>query len=98
EDGVTQRRDVSASDGSSSSVGVLVLRDERQGRLQQDLEVEQDGPVFDVEEIELDALLDLLVGVDFAAPAVDLGPAGNAGLDAMAGEVAVNDLIEEAIL
>src|SRR6266536_3318560 len=45
----------------------------------------------------LDAPLDLLFGVGLAAPAVDLRPAGDPGLDAMAREVAVDRLIIEPI-
>src|SRR6185369_17678585 len=61
-------------------------------------EVEQDRPVLDVIEIELDALLDLLLIVDLAAPAVDLGPAGDAGLDAMPRKIAGDRLVEQAAL
>ena len=43
----------------------------------------------------LDAALDLLVGIGFAAPAVDLRPAGDAWLHAMAGEIAVDRIIVE---
>src|SRR6185437_14879183 len=41
-------------------------------------------------KIVLDALLDLLMRVGFAAPAVYLCPAGDAGLHAMASEIAVD--------
>src|SRR5579859_3106313 len=78
------------------SIRVLILRQQRQRRLQQNVGVEQRRPVLDVVEIELDALLDLLFVVDLAAPAVDLGPAGDTGLDAVAGEIAVNGLVEQA--
>src|SRR4051812_6752939 len=44
-------------------------------RQPQDAQVEQRRPVRDVVEIELDALAERRV----AAPAVDLGPAGDAG-------------------
>ena len=46
----------------------------------------------------LDAALDFLLGVGFAAPAIDLRPAGDAGLDAMAREIAVDGLIVEPVL
>src|SRR6476620_4437019 len=46
----------------------------------------------------LDALLDLLGRSEFAAPAVDLRPSGDAGLDAMAGEIAVDCFVELAVL
>src|SRR5271156_5571152 len=80
---------------SAGSVSVFVLRNQRQRRLEKNVEVEQHRPVLDVIEIELDALLDFLFIVDLAAPAVDLGPAGNAGLDAVAGEIAVDGFIEQ---
>src|SRR4051794_36955112 len=56
-------------------VRVLAPRQQRDRRLQQDVDVEQHRPVLDVIEIELDALLDLLFVVDLAAPAIDLRPA-----------------------
>src|SRR6202023_3803110 len=56
----------------------------------EDLEVEGQGPVLDVVEVVLDALLDRGV----AAPAVHLRPAGDAGLDAVAEHVA-RDLVLE---
>src|SRR5215217_7496078 len=83
---------------TTSSVSVLVLGHQRQRRLEQNVEIEQHRPILDVIEIELDALLDLLVGVDFAAPAVDLRPAGDPGLDAMAREIAVDGLVEQPAL
>src|ERR1051325_2116696 len=73
---------------ATGSVRVLVPRQQRDRRFQQDVEVEQHRPVLDVIEVELDALLDLLFIVDLAAPAVDLRPAGDAGFDAVAREIA----------
>src|SRR5215468_10432983 len=81
-----------------TSIRVLVLGQQRQRRLGKDDEIEQHRPVLDVIEIELDALLDLLFIVDLAAPAVDLRPAGDAGLDAMAREVAVDRFVEQTAL
>ena len=72
-------------------------REQRERRLEQDVEVEQHRPVVDVVEVVLDALLDLLGGVGLAAPAVDLRPAGDAGLDLVAGEVAVDDVVVEPV-
>src|SRR4051794_10177598 len=69
---------------AQNSIRVLVSRQQRDRRFQQDVDVEQHRPVLDVIQIELDALLDLLFIVDLAAPAVDLRPAGDAGLYAMA--------------
>src|SRR6202043_2733283 len=79
-------------------VGVLVPGHQSHRRLEQNVEIEQHRPVLDVVEVELDALLDFLLAVDLAAPAVDLGPAGNAGLDAVAGEIAVDRLVEQPAL
>src|ERR1700731_1638598 len=83
---------------SAASIGVLVLRHQSHGRFEQNVEVEKHRPVFDVIEIELHALLDFFLVVDFTAPAVDLRPAGDAGLDAMAREIAVNGLVEQPAL
>src|SRR6266403_4813664 len=79
-------------------IGVLVLRHQRQRRLEKNVELEQPRPVLDVVEIELDALLDFLFAVDFAAPAVDLRPAGDARLDAVAREIAVHRFVEQPAL
>src|SRR5687768_17974005 len=60
----------------------------------EDLEVEADGPVLDVIQVVLDPLLERGV----AAPAVDLRPAGDAGLDLVAQHVlrdAVLELLDE---
>src|SRR5687767_3934374 len=59
-----------------------------------DFDVERDGPVFDVVEVELDTLFERGV----AAPAVYLRPAGDAGLDLVAQHVlrdAVLELLDE---
>src|SRR5437660_1795061 len=59
-----------------------------------DLEIERDRPVLDVVEVVLDAFLERRV----AAPAVDLRPAGDAGLDLVAEHVlrdAVLELLDE---
>ena len=47
------------------------------------MEVEPDGPVFDVVDVVLDAAGEVVA----AAQAVDLGPAGHAGFHQVAGEV-----------
>src|SRR4051812_41481633 len=83
---------------AQNSIRVLVPRQQRDRRFQQDVDVEQHRPVLDVIQIELDALLDLLFIVDLAAPAVDLRPAGDAGLDAVAREIAVDGLVEQPAL
>ena len=69
----------------------------RNGVRSENVEVKHDRPVFDVEKIVLDAPLELLVRVGLAAPAVDLRPAGDAGLHAVAGEIAVDDLLVEPV-
>src|ERR1700759_1026574 len=81
----------------SSSVRVLGL-EKRQRRLQQNGNVKQQRPVLDVIKIVFDALLDLFWGIQFAAPAIDLGPAGNAGLDAMPRKIAIDRFVELAVL
>ena len=45
----------------------------------------------------LDAALDLFLAVGLAAPAMDLGPAGDARLDPMAREIAVHRLVVEML-
>src|SRR4051794_3069882 len=82
----------------TNSIRVLAPRQQRDRRFQQDVDVEQHRPVLDVIQIELDALLDLLFIVDFAAPAVDLRPTGDAGLYAVAREVTVDGFVEQAAL
>src|SRR5450631_2435989 len=84
--------------GHDGSISVLVLHHQRQWRLEQNVEIEQHRPVLDVIEIELDALLDFLLAVDLAAPAIDLRPAGNPGLDAVAREIAVDGRVEQSAL
>src|SRR6266404_1833002 len=79
-------------------VSVLAFRHQRRRRLEQNVKIEQHRPVLDVVEIELDALLDFLFAVDFAAPAVDLRPAGDARLDAVAREIAVHRFVEQPAL
>src|SRR5262245_44788271 len=64
-------------------VGVVGTED-RAERLEDDVEVEPHRPVVDVVEIVLDALADLVDRVGLATPAVDLRPAGDAGLHAVA--------------
>ncbi len=79
------------------SIGVLPLQ-QAERRISDDVEIEQYGPALDIFEVELHAALDFLGRIDLAAPAIDLRPAGDAGLDAMAGEIAVDDLVPEAML
>src|ERR1700722_5271720 len=80
------------------SIGVLVLCHQNQRGLEKNVEVEQNRPVLDVVEVELHALLDFFLVVDFAAPAVDLRPAGDAGFDTVAREIAVDGLVEQPAL
>src|SRR4051812_41269174 len=63
-----------------ASVSEGVAMEAAHQRQPHDLDVERDRPVLDVVEIVLDPLLERRV----AAPAVDLGPAGDPGLDLVA--------------
>src|SRR6516225_4636819 len=76
-------------------VCVLAFSHQRDRRLQENIDIEQHGPILDVGEVELDALLDLFFAVDFAAPPVDLGPAGDTRLDAMTRKITVYCLVKE---
>src|SRR5271155_1114207 len=80
------------------SVSVFVPGHQRQRRLEKNVKIEQHRPVLDVIEVELDALLDFLFAVDFTAPAVDLRPAGDSWLDAVAREISVDRLVEQPAL
>src|ERR1051325_2873008 len=86
-----------AQPAMQSSVRVLGPEQRDRGP-HQDVEVEQHRPVLDVVEVVLDAVLHLLGAGELAAPAVDLRPAGDAGLDSVAGEIAVDRLVELAVL
>jgi hypothetical protein len=57
----------------------------RQAKRESDKKRER-GPPNDVDLSSIRALLDFLLGVGFAMPAVDLRPADNAGLHATAGK------------
>src|SRR3954453_3701790 len=76
----TQRNKSARTAPAQNSIRVLVPRQQRDRRFQQDVDVEQHRPVLDVIQVKLDALLDLLFIVDLAAPAVDLRPTRDAGL------------------
>src|SRR5687767_5640160 len=75
--------------GIGFSVRVLVEEPLDHGQ-PHDLEVQHQRPVLDVVQVVLDALLDGRV----AAPAVDLGPAGQAGADLVAQHVLGDALLE----
>src|SRR3974390_1595321 len=71
--------------GSSAGASISIPGEKpSRERAGQDLEIEQQRPVLDVVEIELDPLLD----AGLTPQAVDLGPAGDAGLDLVAQVVA----------
>src|SRR5438128_338352 len=74
---------------SWASVRMLLAEAAEEGQ-DQDLHVEQQRPVLDVVQVVLDPLLDRRV----AAPAVDLGPAGDAALDPVAQHVLRDALLE----
>src|SRR6185312_14757408 len=79
-----------------SSVGIFrVQQGER--RQCQNLDVQDQRPVLDILQVAIDATLDFFPSVGFAAPAVDLGPACDAGLDLETGEVAVDHLIIKGV-
>src|ERR1700686_3518668 len=86
------------SESKPASISVLAPRHQRQRRLEENVEIEQYRPVLDVIEVEFDPLLDLLLAVDLAAPAVDLCPPSDAGLDAVTGEVSVHRVVEQPAL
>src|SRR5690606_15602823 len=64
---------------------------------EQDVEVEQDGPVFDIVEVVVHPLHDLFDRVGLAPPAVDLCPAGHARFDAMTGKIAFHGFVIELV-
>src|SRR6266542_4019409 len=78
------------------SIRVLSLH-QRERSLRQYVQIEQHRPVLDIVEIAGDALLDFVLAIDLAAPAVDLRPAGDAGFHPMTGEVTVHRLIEQSV-
>src|SRR5690606_21218301 len=55
-------------------------------------------PVLDIVEVIFRAHAYLLLGIGLPAPAVDLSPAGNAGLHPVAGEIAVDHLEIESVV
>src|SRR3954451_994923 len=59
------------------SVGVFVFRYQRERGCQKTVEIEQNGPILDVIQIDRDTFVDLVAAVDCAAPAVDLRPPGD---------------------
>src|SRR3984885_8100093 len=67
----------------SASISVAITG-RRQHGAEDDLQIEPERPVVDVEQVVLEAPAHLLVGVDLAAAAVDLRPAGDARLDVVA--------------
>src|SRR6185437_5330713 len=75
----------------AASVGVAVDEADEE-RATEDPEVEPDRPVLDVVEVVLHALVHPVERRRLAAPAIDLSPASDAGLDAVAVEVAIDQL------
>src|SRR5690606_4059132 len=63
-----------------------------------DLQIEQKRPVLNIVEVVFDTLPDLFLRIQFAAPTVDLGPAGHAGLHPVAGKIAVHYLVKQAVV
>src|SRR5690606_19259145 len=66
--------------GRMGSISMFVLEYERDG-FGDDVHVQPERPVAQIGQIVVDALLHFLEAVGLAAPAVDLGPARDAGLD-----------------
>src|SRR5690606_26950487 len=83
--------------GSRAASVCMIGLQQGKRRNREDVEVEQDRPVLDVVEVVLDPTLDLFTGVGLAAPTLDLGPAGDARLDLVAGKIAVDDVGVEAV-
>ena len=80
-----------------ASVSVLGLK-QSQRCSAEDVQVKKRGPIFDIVQVELDAFLDFCFIVDLTAPTVNLRPPGDAGLDAMACEIAIDRLVEQSVL
>src|SRR4051812_27423862 len=78
------------------SIGILCT-EQRERRAGEDVEIEQQRPVLDVEEVVLHASLDFLGGIGLTAPAVNLRPAGDAGFYAMTGKITVHCIIIEPL-
>src|SRR5574340_1136333 len=70
-----------------TSVSPPVPENDQYG-FQDDMQIEAQRPVAQVIEIVVDARLHLVQGAGLAAIAVDLGPAGDAGLDLVADHIA----------
>src|SRR5581483_9471288 len=62
-------------------------------RSDSDLDVQPQAPIIDVPQIMLHALLHLLERAGFSAITINLGPAGDAGLDVVAEGVVADDLL-----
>jgi len=76
------------------SVGFLVADDGEIGGTQDDLDVEQEGPVLKVEDIEPSAVFEVLLRGEFAPVAGDLGESGDAWSVEVSKHVSVDDLRE----
>src|ERR1051326_223966 len=83
--------------GEEKSIRVRVCR-RRQHRAHDDFQIQPQRPVVDVEQVVLDALAHLVFGVDGAAEAVDLGPAGDARLDVVAAAREADALLVFAVV
>ena len=83
--------------GICGSVSVLSLK-QSQRRSAKNVQVKKRGPIFNIVQVELDALLDFCFIVDLTAPTVNLRPTGDTGLDTMACEIAIDRLVEQSFL
>ena len=80
----------------TNSIGVAGLQ-QSHGRFQEDGDIEEEGPILDVVDVAFDALADFLLRIRLAAPAVDLCPSRDAGLDLVAREVTVDGVMVELV-
>src|SRR3546814_4031692 len=77
--------------GARLSVSVPVGHNQQRSS-DDDIEVEQKRPVFNIIEVVFQPVQELVLGMGLASPAVDLRPAGDARLHAMPRCVGRDDL------
>ena len=79
-----------------AAILVRVIRVEQgEWRSCQDVDIENQRPVFYVVEIVLDATLNFFCCVGFTAPSIDLGPTRYARFNFVACEIAVDHMLIE---
>ena len=77
-------------------IRILMEKPGKQGS-ENNLQIEPNGPVFDVIKVEFDPFLHFVQSIRFTTPAMHLCPTGNAGLYFVAEHVII-DLILEMIV